>query len=679
MSKVKIEVGELVKDLKGIPIIQVLFAVLILILMETIQSFLEGYLALMWQFLFGVVIITSIALLIQRMRNSLFFDLKDVFKNKERKIDIDEVKVPVLREDMRGIIEFRGVYSKLLDILDEMEVTPVLRMEPPLFKGNCLDPKGREIWRGKAISLADEAMLRERLGDESTYRRQNKGKIEFSFEDIREEYLNLRVQNVELLLELYLGNFDGKDKIDSGEPKYALRLADCRFDILDNLEIVHLLIESDYVKRLPPKHNPLYITKIGENTYYTNICFIAKKFVSDLNKIEMTGEDSDDRQETTMESRECCTLLNALTRVIFSTLVEHGCLGKSIKVHKPPEPSYAFDLNSRLADEILNKIKERIGLEQPSKIGKVILSTFHTREFEDEVRLNHAQGVCLFGFSVTRETWDIRAIFDFTTEKSHEESIWGKLDARYLSMMKEDRRNVFQDYCLELLEETRIRHSEIERMKDSSEETVGTGNSVPFPETIYKLSPSPQTIYRGKFLTSFPQISDYWIDLSTCNREILSEGKETLLYVTYSSLITKIINSEASLKDLVVFNLCVDETKLSDGTLTVLQDFSFGENPVYSARYTETDWEIYGRKKEERIHQEKRRKAVIISALDSHSKEIRQFVKTVEEKYSIRPLCLISFISLDDPLLESRQRIAVGINRLSIFRLENGKYIPALT
>jgi len=681
MPGAKEKIGELVVDLKGIPIPQVLFAIIILSSMQAIERFLQKEIAFMWQFLFGIVIIASIALLNQRLRSSLFSSLKDIFENKERKIDIDEVRIPELREDVKGTIEFRGVYSKLLDILPEMEVTPVLRIEGlSPFKGNCTNLRGQECWKGKAVSLSDEAELKEKFQGTSEYRRHNRGEIEFSFYDIRKEYLDLQdtCQNVELLLELYVGNFDEKDRIDQGEPKYVLHLANCKLNILDDLETLKRLVELDCLKTLPPTYSLLHIGKTGEDAYYTNICFIAKKFVSPLEKKNNTNETSSNGQEITLESRQCCTLLNSLTRLVYLTLKDLRCIGKSIEEYTPPEPSYEFDLNSTLAHIILNKIKDLTPLI-PSTSSKVILSTFHTEEFEEKVRSVHAQGVCLFGFSVQEETWSIKAIFDFSVNRRNGVTIWDRLDTRHLSMMKEDRRNVFQEHCEELHRKL-YQENNIGERNELKEENLGKPmeNRLKFPETVYKLKPSPKTINKGRFLTSFPRMSNFWIDLSICNKEILSEERKSFLHKIYADLITRIISSEESLEDIIILNLCVNSTSLSDGKLTALWDVSFGKTPVYLARFNEHRWEICSKGREGHIHQEKRKKTILISAFDSHTKEIRQLVKKLEEEYQIKALCLMPLISLDDPLSETRQRIAIGINRLSIFRLENGVYVPTL-
>ncbi len=456
-------------------------------------------------------------------------------------------------------MRYRIIVESITQSFSSPAVTPRLRMYPRLFVGAMDDPsQDCSVWLGDTPKW---------VPDQNQWRLE--GRISFDTSRLVTEDAKLDVQRVNLLLDFTGLSFD-------------LAIYDVPVHLFSKAEILQHLIRLNMLKKLPPSHHVLRVSRsrdeprdlrdIGSaEDCHTNIMFLSRLFE------EIKQNNSEDTPLVTNIEASISHLIAREFRAIQEEGQATGRIFQLLKYrHKEAKDQYEEDLNcSDLLVSMLSLIPTPTRAEATNEVW---VTLYQTSGFLAHVGQEPA--ICVFGFTSSTPK-NVRVIFDLnsltTADAIPNTHKMSQDELKQLAYIPE---RLFNNYAPTLLK----------KLQEPTTEQKIYNNlppDKPLSDILSTLLPYARRSLRyGCFINSERALTDYWVNLGIFGRSLSLDNKQDVLGQAVYAAVDKLATQHNVRPDAgCILNLCTEESGIAD-ELLILTRFRYKSYPTVNVRIT---------------------------------------------------------------------------------------------
>ncbi|MFX0107696.1 MAG: hypothetical protein ACFE7R_05410, partial [Candidatus Hodarchaeota archaeon] len=508
-------------------------------------------------------------------------------------------------------VQFLIEGKQLIQVPVPKMLTPVLRMEPPLFKGNVEDADEQfSIWHGQPLPC--------NLKEDGTW--ELRGQVKFDTHKISP------TTEASSVVALNLG-FRGENGL-----LFDLELGCIPVHLLTRHEVFRDLIRLGVLKKLPPGHHVLAVSP--DSQFHTNLILLSKRLY------ELGSEEEYGDQVRGLEAAMARFINEAFTEII----VQHPRLELAKYESQPYESEVNF---SALLDNVLTVITYP-STARPT--GRILVAIYQTREFVMQLEREGGFGICLFGFGPIAPS-NVQVVFDLCQLKLNHDEAGNpcQVDLSELKQLADSSREYFERYATRLIATlTKKQHS------DRSQGGQSTG-ALSTPKTSERASrelepvlsliqPSANTSLRyGCFVSSEPITTSYWINLGIFEDALYKANvqnalREAIIFVVDRCTQTYEINTER----LCIINLCSEHSGIAN-ELPTLWQFKHPRFPTYAVGIDQETKSVKLPYEVTDINLPK--EVILLVPFDSYVSTLGTVLQTLRD-YKNSVICIVSLFSM---------------------------------
>ena len=539
----------------------------------------------------------------------------------------------------RHTVDFTLEAKQLLRGSWPKQLTPVLRMEPPLFRGHEDSASGQfSTWRGKPIAC--------HVQESSICRIQ--GTVQFDTFDINPD----EEPSSEVTLSLHFQ--------EGQEIPLDASLEHVPVHLVTRQQVFREIIRIGAVKKLPPGYHVLPVSR--DKREHTNLVFLPAQLVN------QTGIEDWHDQRRRLEL--------ALARFVREELAKIADEGLRLVVEAYKPKPWEEELNS---SPLLEAIASRIRVPEPDRPTgevKVTLALYQTRDFT--IQLSPREfGVCLFGFRFPQSHLpQLRMVYDLCQLGSdrtgdNDPCKVGLTDLRYISeSTTENLRKNAETFADTYAKNGRSGKSDAEKSLDKAAiAKEGQSQSQSLAQLlgyIHNRHGLEDCSLHGCFVTSEPARTDYWIDLGVFE-DALDVKARRALCESVNLIIDRCVEAYGiETSKLSILSLCCEKSGIAD-ELETLWDHShprYGIHPVavnLEAGEVEVPHEVES--------PTDRREIILLTPVDSYAPQMKAVLDYVTRRRN-SVICVVSLFAVAATwdYLGSTQRADV----IPLFRIAPG-------
>lgn len=508
-------------------------------------------------------------------------------------------------------VEFLIEGKQLIQVPVPKMLTPVLRMEPPLFQSNVEDSGEQfSVWHGQPIPC--------NLQD-STW--QLEGQVRF------DTYKINPTTEISSTVALNLG-FRGEDGL-----LFDLELGRIPVHFLSRHEVFRDLIRLGALKKLPSGHHVLAVSP--DFQFHTNLIFLSKR----LNELGSEEEYGD--RVRGIEAAMARFINEAFTEIT----IQHPRLEL---VKYEPQP-YESDLNSSvLLDNVLTVITP---LQPVRPTGRVLVAIYQTRELVIQLEREGGFGICLFGFRSIVPS-NVQVIFDLCQLKLNYDEAGNpcQVDWSELKQLSESSREYFDRYAPQLIEKLtkkqrggRSQGGQAAGAFPASKRSEQTSRELKNVLSLIQPSAGDSLKY-GCFVTSEPATASYWINLSVFEDGLYRANTQSALEEAIVSVIDRCTRTyKISAERLSILNLCSEDSGIAD-ELPILWQFKHSRLPTHAVGVDRETKTVTGLPYEI-IDVNSPRGVILLVPLDSYVSTLETVLQAVKDGNN-DVVCIVSLFSV---------------------------------
>lgn len=568
-----------------------------------------------------------------RARNKLRDELQYSFEEWEPTIDIENISVLGKLPNLPEIdCKFAVIYRKMFSSAETISIWPCIQMNPPLFRGQEVKKNNECFWRseqeiqvnagesqnGEILLSLNEINLKEYV---KNFRQLKLPK--------KREFAEESLQEVSLSLQLYF-----QREIDDIKPVYSLRIQPVPINFPSRSRVFRRIVATHCFKKIPAGKSP-FLVNVGDrySIRCSSVCFLTEKFIG------MWGDDEK------RESFRLDLIMEDMARLICDEILRNEsfadcCIEKfPLQDNKWTEED-KFKPDPMNDPELINRLLEKIeesGIAPEKAREKLYIGIFQTENIENYILKENARGIFLFG--IPRDE-NINCVFDLSNRE-----LYRNCNLDLISEMPDDKDEIILKKILNCMTIPSEREISAE-MKDKITNIAKNLNEQGYYQTLkqFTLEFSEVIVFYGGFINSVPEFSRSWINIDMFNKIIEEYEKGQWFKNILEKIVCGYLRCHEDSGDFIVLNLCSEETTISDRALEFLYNWKFsGEKsvPIYEVYYKD-GWH-------EKPRLPKDKKAIIVTAFDSHVKELRELVAHLRRyPNKIEPCVLIPIFSLVD-------------------------------